>query len=214
MIDVLLDFLKDMSAAMPVPLFVFLGSLMEELVALLPSPFVTTLAGSLAASQNSGLAYVVLLALVATIAKTIGCYGYYILADKGEDLISSRYGKLLGLSHDSIQAVGKRFEKGGRDELVVFALRALPIMPSAPVSVLAGIIKLNIRHYLIASGLGMFVRSFFFVYLGFIAAGTLEELQARLDGYGAYGNVMILMILAVFIVYIAKTRLKPRKNIK
>lgn len=202
MVDSFLQFLQQISVSLPLPVFIVLGSLLEEAIAIIPSPFVTTLAGSLAAQQGANYAYLAVLAVLAGAAKTAGCYVYYVLADKAEDVLASRYGKYLGISHKSLEAMGKRFEQGKRDDIVLFLLRATPLMPTAPVSLAAGVIKVNMRHYLWASFAGLTLRSFFFLYLGYTTTGTLSNLQSQLDGYDIYGKLLLLLImlglLAVF----------------
>lgn len=211
MLDSLLQYLQTISLAMPLPLFIIAGSLVEEAIAIIPSPFVTTLAGSIAAQQNSNYAYLVALAVLAGAAKTLGCYVYYVLADKAEDILSSRFGKYLGISHKSIEAIGKKFEQGKRDDIVLFLLRATPLMPTAPISLAAGIIKVNMKHYLWASFAGLTVRSLFFIYLGYTTTGTLSNLQDTIGSYEMYGKIALLVLFAVALVVFWKQRRQHHK---
>ncbi len=206
MIESALNGLENLAQAVPLPLFVLLGSLTEEIIAFIPSPFVLTLAGSLAAAQNSSLAYLVLLALAAAAAKTVGGYLFYVVADKAEDVVMAKSKRLFGFSHKSIEAIGKRLEKSSRDEVAIFLLRATPLIPSAPVSIVAGILKLQLKSYLLASFAGLFMRSLFFLYLGYTATGTLDEVTKQLSSYESYGKIIFLILAAAGMVWFYRKR--------
>jgi membrane protein DedA with SNARE-associated domain len=211
MLDSILQYLQQISLAMPLPLFVVAGSLLEEAIAIIPSPFVTTLAGSIAAQQNSNYFYLALLAILAGAAKTLGSWVYYVVADKAEDILASKYGKYLGVSHKSIESIGKKFEQGKRDDIVLFLLRATPLMPTAPISLAAGIIKVNMRHYLWATFAGLTVRSFFFIYLGYTTTGTLTSLQETIGSYEVYGKIALLVLFALALAWFWKQRRQHHK---
>lgn len=210
-IDQLLTWLHAIAIFTPLPIFVIFGSIFEEVIAIVPSPFVMTLAGSIMAEQGGNYFYLALLSVLAAAAKTAGCYLYYLLADKLEDLLASRYGKYLGISHKSIEAVGRRFGTGKRDEIVIFLLRAAPLIPTAPVSLAAGAVKINLRHYLSATFAGLIVRSAFFLYLGYTATGTLSSLQDQIGGYETYGKIALLLALVGVLLWFWVKRRKLHK---
>jgi membrane protein DedA with SNARE-associated domain len=206
MIESFLNLLEQTAQSLPLPLFVLIGSLTEELISFIPSPFVLTLAGSLAKAQNSNLLYLVMLAAIAAVAKTAGSYVFYVLADKLEDLITGKFGKVFGLSHKNIEAIGKKLEKSSSDEVAIFLLRATPLIPSAPVSIVAGILKLQVKSYLLASAAGMFVRSLFFLYLGYTATGTISDVTNQLSSYETYGKIILLILATIGLVWFYRKR--------
>jgi len=191
---------------MPLPLFILLGSLVEEIIAFIPSPFILTLSGSLATTQNQNIFYLIMLGIIATAAKTLGSYVFYIIADKTEDIITGRFGKFLGISHKGIESIGKKLEKSSRDEIAIFLLRATPLIPSAPVSIVAGILKLELKSYLLASAAGLFVRSMFFLYLGYTAKGTLDDLSNQLASFESIGRIILLVLAFIALVWFYKKR--------
>lgn len=203
-----LSYLESISAILPLPLFVLIGSLAEEIIAPIPSPFVLTLAGSLAAAQNVNFISLIGLALIAALAKTAGSYLFYVVADKTEDILTGKFGRLIGFSHKSIESIGKKLEKSSRDEIAIFLLRATPLIPTAPVSVVAGLVKLEVKRYLIASFAGLWVRAIFFLYMGYTAQGTLSDLTNQLSGYETYGKIFLLLMGVVGVVYFYRKRKK------
>ena len=72
MIETLINYLTLLSNRIPVELFVLIGSFVEEVVAPIPSPLVTTITGSLAYSQGYIPVALCLLGLLAAVGKTIG----------------------------------------------------------------------------------------------------------------------------------------------
>ena len=153
-----------------------MGSILEEVLAPIPSPLVMMLAGTIAHARNHPLAYLLLLSILASIGKTLGSWVFYILADKAEDVVLSRFGKILQISHKEVENIGKHFSGGLKDDLVLFVLRALPIVPTSLVSLVCGLIKLDLRTYLRSTFFGYFIRSFIFLYLGYTGIGTYESL--------------------------------------
>lgn len=191
---------------MPLPWFTFLGAILEEIIVPIPSPLVMTLGGSLAASVESGAPYLLLLALTGTAGKSIGSYGIYLIADKMEDVVTGRFGKYIGISHIQIEAIGKRLGKGWKDNVAIFLLRALPIMPTAPVSIVAGLLKMDVKGYVISTALGVFVRNIFYLYLGYTSLGALENINENLASWESIGSITILILIAALVLYIYKKR--------
>lgn len=207
-IDFLIELLKQWAEILPLPVFVFIGALLEEILAPIPSPLVMTLAGSVAEASGLALVLLPILALIGAVGKTIGAYGIYWLANKFEHILTGRFGKFIGVSHKQVLNLNKRLEKGGRNRewLVIFTLRALPIMPTAPVSFAAGILQLKQRVYLISTFAGLIMRNLFYLYLGYTSVGTLEKLNDNLDSFESIGYIIILIIVAAIIFYIYKNR--------
>ncbi len=190
----LITWLETLAQQIPVAWFVFLGAMIEEIIAPIPSPLVMMLSGSIAASQNSSLFFVFILALIGALSKTIGSLVIYFLADKAEDILVGKLGKFIGVSHDDTEGLGKFFREGKRDDLAIFLMRAVPVMPTAPVSVIAGIIKINLRTYIISTFFGLVVRNCIYLYLGYTSLDALDSLNEGFDSLEKIGY----FILAIF----------------
>jgi membrane protein DedA with SNARE-associated domain len=193
--QILITWLESLAQQIPVTWFVFIGALVEEVVAPIPSPLVMMLAGSISATQNSPLVFVLVLALVGAFSKTIGSLIIYLLADKAEDVLIDKYGKFLGVSHDDTEGLGKFLGEGKRDDIAIFLMRAIPIMPTAPVSVIAGLIKVKLRTYLMSTFFGLIVRNTIYLYLGYTSIEALDSLNEGFESVEKIGY-MILSVLA------------------
>jgi len=67
--DTILNYLTNFATSVSLPLFVVIGAIVEEVVAIIPSPFVPLTAGTLALNQNRTVYFILFLALVGALAK-------------------------------------------------------------------------------------------------------------------------------------------------
>lgn len=204
----IISWLVKLAQEVPVAWFVFLGSMIEEVLAPIPSPLVMLLAGSVAASQESTLVFLLVLSIIGAISKTIGSLIIYIVMDRAEDVVVSRFGKFLGVSQSDTEGLGKYLSKGKRDDVVIFLMRALPVMPTAPVSMIAGLIKINLRTYLIATFLGLVIRNAIYLYLGYTSLGTLESLSEGFDSLEKIGYLILSVIGGMALLWMYRKRKK------
>lgn len=203
-----IDLLHQLAGVLPTEIFVAIGAFVEELVAPIPSPLVMTLGGSLAASQGKTLTYLGLLALLGAIGKTVGSWLIYLIADKAEDFVMNKIGKFVGVTHREVEIIGKHLNKGWRDDVILFLLRAVPIMPTAPVSIVCGLIKLNLRTYLTSTFFGTLVRNVFYLYLGYTSVDALESLNEGIDSFEKFGYLILLVVVAIAFAWIYQQKKK------
>ncbi|HLD25714.1 MAG TPA: VTT domain-containing protein [Candidatus Andersenbacteria bacterium] len=206
MIDWAIHILQRSAEILSPPWFTFLGALFEEVLAPIPSPLVMTLGGSLAAVDQRSFHYLWWLALTGTAGKTIGAWVIYLLADKFENVLTSRFGRFLGVSHQQIESVGAKLGHGWKDGLAIFILRVLPIIPTAPVSLIAGILKMDLKTYLLGSALGIFFRNMFYLYFGFTSLGALENINNNFGHAESVGSIVFLLFLAALGYYLYRKR--------
>ena len=200
----IISLIKNLATVIPLDVFAFIGSFMEEIIAPIQSPLVMTTAGTLAQTQNQTLFYLFWLALAASAGKTFASWVYYVLADKAEDLILTRFGKFIGVSHNEIESIGKHFNGTWRDDAILLIVRALPIMPTSLVSVVCGFIKLNMRTYLQSTFIGYFIRSFIFLYIGYAGMTTYGNLSNDFVSIESFVKIIggaSLVLLVVWVFY-------------
>lgn len=195
-------YLVALASQVPLELFAFVGSVIEELVAPIPSPLVMATAGSIAQAQGKTFAYLALIALISAASKTFGCWFFYFIADKVEDIFSRRWGKLLGFSHKDVEKIGSQFDGTRKDDLILILLRAFPIMPSTPISLACGFIKLNLRTYLQSTLIGAFFRSAFFLYLGYSGLEIYRSILEGIDSAQSVMNILIVLLLGGFLAWV------------
>lgn len=202
----LINWLEALAQQIPVTWFIFIGALVEEVIAPIPSPLVMMLGGSISASQGSPLVFIFLLALIGAFSKTIGSFIIYVVADKAEDIIIDKFGKFLGVSHSDTEGLGKFLSEGKRDDVAIFLMRAIPVMPTAPVSVIAGLIKINLKTYLLSTFLGLLVRNSIYLYLGYTSIEALESLSEGFDSLEKIGYFLLSVLGGLALLWMYRKR--------
>lgn len=208
LIALFIAYLQQLAGVLPLSFFTALGAFIEELLAPIPSPIVMTLAGSLARSQDQAATYLLWLALVGAVGKTFGSYLLFVVVNRSGELFLNKFGRFLGVSAKEVEQIGKHLNKGWRDDVVLIILRALPIMPTAPVSIVCGLININIVTYLRSTFIGTFIRNIFYLYLGYSSMGALESINEGLDGMEVFGYAIFFAMLVFGGVWFIKTKRK------
>lgn len=194
----------------PVEIFTLVGTFTEELVAPIPSPLIMTTAGTLAALQGKTFAYLFALSVIGAIGKLIGAWILYYFADKAEDVVLGKFGKILGVSHAAVEKIGSKYLNGGyKDDIVLIVLRALPIVPSAVVSVGSGILKINLKTYLYTTFLGTIIRDFIFLYFGFTGVSAFE---GYINGFSSAEDLIQLIVGALLFSFMIYMYYRRNKN--
>ncbi len=187
----------------PLELFTFAGSFIEEVLAPIPSPIIMTAAGSIASTQEKAMWYLLILSLIGAAGKTIGAVLVYYVSDKAENILVGKFGKLIGVTHQEIEALGKRLSGGWKDLWLLLFLRALPIMSSAVVSVCCGFVKIPMRVYLVSTFFGTIVRDFFYLYVGFTGIAALHNLVEGFDSIESMiqAGIAVLIVIGIGWIY-------------
>jgi membrane protein DedA with SNARE-associated domain len=200
-----------LSFTTPLELFSFIGSFVEEVIPPIPSSLVTVSAGSMLAARHSLWFYVIWLAIFSALGKCIGATIIYFLASKIESAVIPRYGKYFGISQAEIEKFSQRFGKGWKDDITIFILRSLPIVPSFTVSIGSGILKLNFRTYLIATFFGTIIRDGILIALGYAGIDVYKKVSHWFDATGIFVGC-ILVVGCIFLIYVVvKKKLRHKK---
>lgn len=197
--EAILNFLTNFATSVSLPFFMVTGALVEEIIAIIPSPFVPLTAGSLALNQNKTIYYILLLALIGAFAKIFSTSLVFWLSDKMEDVIThGKIGKILGLETNEIERYGKIFSKSKNNTLILFILRALPFVPTLPVTVVAGLLKIKYRVFVIGTFLGIFVRNSFYLLVAFYG---LQQFQGLMKGMDTLNFVLEIVVIIGFLSF-------------
>jgi len=207
-INQIMVYLEGLAQNIPLELFSVLGTIIEEVIAPIPSPFVMTATGSIAQAQNKVLGYLIIVAMFGAFGRVIGASFLYFLADFGEDLVVGKLGKFIGISHKQVEKIGSRFEGTPKDYLTLTVLRSIPVMPSSPISIVCGLVKLNYKVFAVGTFFGSIVRNLFFLYLGFTGLAASEEITSGIENAQTISKIAVLIALAIGFYYFYKKREK------
>lgn len=196
MFDQLIIYLEQLAQEIPLTIFAFVGSIIDEVIAIVPSPFVPITAGTLAFEQNQALGFLFIIALTGTLGKTLATLLTYWVADKLEDVLThSKLGKILGVDEAEIEKYGRYLDGTGKDKIIMIILRALPFVPTLPVSVIAGLIKLDIWTYIFSTFIGTYIRFMFYLVLAYEGVKKYSGLLDKFDTVDTVINITIATII-------------------
>lgn len=211
MVETLMNYVLALSQVVPLPIFTVVGSFVEEIVSPIPAQAIMLLGGSLARVQYAGIWMLVLMAFTGAIGKLLGSLVYYVFADKIEDIVVPRYGKYIGVTHEQLELVGKKLGRGWRDDIVLFILRLLPVVPSAPVSVACGLFKIDLRTFIVTSFSGSLFRNFFYLLIGYYGWDAYQRFMQSLAPYrGLF--IMVIVFVVAGASYLAYRSWKRRRR--
>jgi membrane protein DedA with SNARE-associated domain len=198
-------------AATKVPLiwFVLGGSFLEEVFSPIPSYAIMVTAGSVARVQGKMWVWLVLFAVLGAFGKTIACLIYYTLADVFEDVFVPRFGKYFGVTHEDIEAMGARMGQRRSDHWLMIGLRALPVVPSVPISLVSGIIKVERRLFIWTTFIGTLIKNSAYLVIGYFG---LRPVLVALRQSGVLRDVFLLGFVLCVGILIAWFVHHKRKN--
>ncbi len=176
------QFISYFAESVPLPVFVFFGSFLEEVISPIPSALIMGTAGSFALVQGDTLPYLFFLAFFGNFGKSFGALLYYVIGDKLEDIFIKPITKYLGVKHTDIENIGKRFTGHHlRDGMALFLIRLIPPFPTTPVSIACGIIKMDVKVFFFATYLGNFFKDLVYLYIGYAGLASLHSLWRKVD---------------------------------
>jgi membrane protein DedA with SNARE-associated domain len=195
MIHAIIAWLQHLSEVVSPSSFVLIGGFVEEIIAPIPSPLVATLGGSIAAAQQLGWTGVFILCAFSTLTKTIGTIPFYYLGNKFEKIGIKRFGKYIGVSQADIDGLKTFFVGKRKDNLLVILFRFIPAMPSTPITIICGMLSIDLWTYFLATYIGFYFRNILFFYIGYTGISTLKDVT---EGVGTAESVVkVLLLIAI-----------------
>jgi membrane protein DedA with SNARE-associated domain len=204
-------FLEHLMSVLPLEVFVFIGTCIDEIISPIPAFLVLVPAGIAAHVQNVPWFYLGVLALISGIARAASGYVLYLFADKLEDIIFANGRKFFGVSHKEMEAYGRKLgkERPVKAWLLLFFMHALPVFPGTLLSLGSGFIKLPFSIFATATLFGSAVVAVFFLALGYSGMESAELLK-KLDSTAQIVTIIFVVILAVLIFWQYK-RMKSKR---
>ena len=188
------------------PLGVFLASIIEEIIAPIPSTLVILgtsfiiLTGAVI-SPETVFSLFINVVLPASLGVTLGSVLVYGLAYYlGKELID-RWGKYLGVSWEYIEKVQDKFQEGRSDKIILFTFRALPVIPSIAINVFSGFIRYDLKKFIIITFLGMLLQAFILGFLGWQFGSYYQVIANEISYLEEISLVIIIIAIIGYIVY-------------
>jgi membrane protein DedA with SNARE-associated domain len=189
--------------AVPLEIFVSVGSFVEEVVSPIPSTLVMGFAGSVAAARHEPILFLFWLSLLGNFGKIFGAWIYYVVGDKLEDVVVRRYGRYFGVEHAQIESIGKRFTGGWKDSLALFILRLLPFIPTTPVSIACGMIRMRLPEFLSITYVASFVKDIGYLFAGYYGIAALRRFLRHVAELRFHVGILIAagIVVGLFLLW-------------
>lgn len=182
---------------------VFLVTFAEEIIAPIPSALTLLASGFFVLPAGGSFSSILgdlflLVVLPATLGLTLGSLVLYGISYYGGEPIIRRFGKWFGVTWEDISAFKERFTSGYADELIVFFLRAVPIVPNVVIAVGCGAIRYPLKSFFVASVFGNAVRAFFMGSLGWLLGEAYFSIGDKIQGIES--TIFYLLVACVIVV--------------
>lgn len=178
---------------------VFAATLIEEIVAPIPSALVPLAAGFSLLTPDILITEALfraalLVALPVMFGIAIGSSVVYSIAHFGGKPVIDRYGKLLGTSWNEIEQMRTKFTGGRVDEAVLFGLRLVPVIPGVAISAVAGVIRYPFKVFLGITLIASFLRAYILALIGWQVGELYMESLHTIEKYESYVLIALALI--------------------
>ena len=121
---------------------------------------------SQAITLNSVLDLLFIIAIPLSLGMTIGAIITYMLCFYIGKPFIDKWGKYVSLKWEDIEKMDKRFENTKKDYIVLYLIRVTPVVPSIILSAFCGVIRYDLKKYIIITFLGGLTRAIIFSFIG------------------------------------------------
>lgn len=187
-----------------------MASIIEEIIAPIPSTLVIMGSSFLILkgypiAVDSMMRLLIYVVLPASAGVTLGSLFVYAIGYFLGSPFIKRWGKYMGVSWDDIEKAEGRFSQGQSDNLILFILRAVPVVPSVAISIFCGFIRYRLRDYITFTFMGSLVRGFVLGILGWQFGMLYLEISQQISFLEELVLLVLVIALAVYL-YWRKTK--------
>lgn len=201
---------------------VFLGSVLEEIVAPIPSAIVQSGAGFLLLGDQpwSGmllLNIILIVALPSAFGVVLGSLPIYTIAYFGGQPALKKWGKYFFLKYDKVMDVRDRILSYKSLPLVLMVPRFVLILPNVVITAGAGLLRIPLWTYLWTTFVGTFVRAIYLGLVGWSASQASDRLFSSTSlpvqiGVFVIAIVVVGLVSFWFVEYVKRRDKKIQKR--
>ena len=187
---------------------VFIGVLIEQVIIPIPSPAIIMGAGFILIPETATWVQAFVLSslkivLPGVAASTLGAIGCYYVGRWGGKVFVDRFERFLGFSWSDVESIGAHFSRRG-EEVSIFFLRAVPIVPLSLISVAAGVLEIPPRLFTVWTILGTIPRCYLLALLGWQMGSRALLFAKGVDRFESLFSILIVLGIVGTIVYIRR----------
>ncbi|MHA2060086.1 MAG: DedA family protein [Candidatus Ranarchaeia archaeon] len=191
---------------------VFIGVLIESLIAPIPSPIIPMAGGVILIPPDISILEAFLqvffiIGLVGAIAGTIGSTLGFILGYYGGKPVIERWGKWFAVNWDEVNRWGRKIEEKNRGGPLVFTARAVPVVPMVIISFAAGAIRYEPKRFFLWTFLGSLPRNLILGMLGWSLGAAYGGWASLLE---TWENAILIIIVVAVVLYFVIVKIRNR----
>ncbi len=163
---------------------VFIGVMIESIIVPIPSPLIIMGAGALLIEPGLTVAaalpaLLLKIVLPGAAASTLGAFFAYGFAYYGGKPLIDRFAPFLGFNWGNVLEMDRRLS--GKAGIMLFLLRALPVVPLSLISATAGVLRLPLKTFTVWTFMGSVPRCLLLGGLGYLTRDAYEGLAGRIN---------------------------------
>lgn len=191
---------------------VFLGCIVEQIVVPIPASLIV-ISSTFLVMEGASFSLVALGGLIikivipASLGITLGSLLYYVLAFKLGKPFIERSSRFLGVTVEDVENVEKKFKGNRYDDLFVFFSRCFPVIPSIAVNLFCGLIRYDLKKYLIITFFGSVVQILGWGLLAWFSGNIYLVLESKIT---FLGNIVLLIVILAVIGFIINKRRRKK----
>jgi membrane protein DedA with SNARE-associated domain len=198
---------------------VFLGCILEQILVPIPASLIvlsTTFLVMQGASFSieSLLTLIVKIVIPGALGITIGSFFYYYLSYKLGKPFINRTSRFLGVSVEDVEKVECQFKESRYDDIFMFLGRCVPIIPSIAINLFCGLIRYDLKKYILTTFFGSAVQILGWGMVAWLAGNLYQTLETNISFLGNIVLVIIVFIVVGFIIYRKKTLKDGERTMK
>jgi membrane protein DedA with SNARE-associated domain len=136
----------------------------------------------------------------ASLGITLGSLVYYAITFKLGRPFIERTGRYLRVSVEDVEQVETQFKKSKYGDLYIFLARCVPIVPSIAVNLFCGMVRYDLKKYLVTTFFGSMVQIFGWGLLAWLFGNIYQVLEDKISFLGNAVTLIIILMVIYFLI--------------
>jgi membrane protein DedA with SNARE-associated domain len=195
---------------------VLLATLLEEIIAPIPSALVPLAAGFFLLPAHGNFIEITyqalfVVALPVALGITMGSLAIYGIGYWGGKPVIEKNEKWLGINWKDLERTQNKLTRGKGDEVILFILRVIPVIPGVAISGFCGVARYPLKTFAVITFLGAFIRAFVLGIIGWyvgVAYIIYSETVSKTEKYIFIALIILAMLLIGRFYFLKKVKTK------
>ncbi len=192
---------------------IFFLIMIENVFPPIPSELILTFGGFMTISSNMTVVGVIISSTIGSLLGAGILYGLGKLLNKEHliRIVKSKYGKLLRVKPQDIEAADRWFDTKG--SITVLICRCVPIVRSL-ISIPAGMSDMPLPKFFLYTAVGSAIWNTLLVCVGAFAGDKKDEILALIDNISHIILLLLIVVAVIFVVWFYKKKVNKKEGSK